>query len=97
MFAQTAIQAAQGDNMVNTPNELGAWLRLVLTPGVGSESARRLLAAFGQPAAVLAQSPTALSQVVSAAQTQALLLMPDGWANSCKTPSIGCTPTTPQA
>lgn len=66
--------------MVNTPEELGPWLRLVLTPGVGPESARRLLAAFGQPEAVLAQSPTALNQVVSAAQTQALLLMPDGCA-----------------
>ena len=66
--------------MVNTPDELGAWLRLVLTPGVGPESARRLLAAFGEPAAVLAQSPTALCQVVNAAQTQALLSVPSGCA-----------------
>ena len=36
--------------MVNTPEELGSWLRLSLTPGVGNESARKLLAAFGEPA-----------------------------------------------
>ncbi len=64
--------------MVNTPEELGAWLRLVLTPGVGPESARRLLAAFGEPQAIFAQTETALSQVVNAKQAQALRLMPDG-------------------
>jgi DNA processing protein len=62
----TAHQAAQGDKMVKTPEELGAWLRLALTPGVGPESARRLLAAFGEPQAIFAQTETALSQVVSA-------------------------------
>jgi DNA processing protein len=66
--------------MVNTPEELGAWLRLVLTPGVGPESARRLLAAFGEPQAIFGQTETALCQVVSAKQTQALQLMPDGCA-----------------
>ncbi|WP_291932096.1 DNA-processing protein DprA [Limnohabitans sp.] len=64
--------------MVNTPEELGAWLRLVLTPGVGPESARRLLAAFGEPQAIFAQNETALCQVVSAKQAQTLRLMPDG-------------------
>jgi hypothetical protein len=68
----TAHQAAQGDKMVYTPEELGAWLRLVLTPGVGPESARRLLAAFGEPQAIFGQTETALSQVVSAKQAQAL-------------------------
>ena len=67
--------------MVNTPEELGAWLRLVLTPGVGPESARRLLAAFGEPQAIFAQTETALCQVVSAKQAQALRLVPDGWAD----------------
>lgn len=67
--------------MVNTPQELGAWLRLVLTPGVGPESARRLLAAFGEPQALFAQTETALCQVVSAKQAQALRLMPDGCAD----------------
>jgi DNA processing protein len=77
----TAHQAAQGDNMVNNPDELGAWLRLVLTPGVGPESARRLLAAFGEPQAIFAQTETALCQVVSAKQAQALRLMPEGCAD----------------
>jgi len=67
--------------MVNTPEELGAWLRLVLTPGVGPESARRLLAAFGEPSAIFQQTETALCQVVSAKQAQALHLMPDGCAD----------------
>ena len=66
--------------MVNTPEELGAWLRLVLTPGVGPENARRLLAAFGEPQAIFAQTETALCQVVSAKQAQALQVMPDGCA-----------------
>jgi DNA processing protein len=77
----TAHQAAQGDKMVNTPEELGAWLRLVLTPGVGPESARRLLAAFGEPQAIFAQTETALCQVVSTKQAQALRLMPEGCAD----------------
>jgi DNA processing protein len=77
----TAKQAAQGDNMVNNPEELGAWLRLVLTPGVGPESARRLLAAFGEPQAIFAQTETALCQVVNAKQAQALRLMPGGCAD----------------
>jgi DNA processing protein len=52
--------------------ELAAWLRLTLTPGVGNDTARRLLAAFGMPQAVFEQSASALKQVVSAAQTKAL-------------------------
>ncbi len=66
--------------MVNTPEELGAWLRLVLTPGVGPENAKRLLAAFGEPETIFAQTETALCQVVSAKQAQALQAMPDGCA-----------------
>ena len=52
--------------------ELSAWLRLTLTPGVGNESIRKLLAAFGLPDAVLSQSSTALRQVVRPAQAIAL-------------------------
>lgn len=57
--------------------ELAAWLRLTLTPGIGNEAARKLLAAFGPPEAVFAQSATALRQVVSALQTSALQNPPD--------------------
>lgn len=52
--------------------ELAAWLRLTLTPGVGNEAARKLLAAFGLPDAIFRQSAAALTQVVSAAQAAAL-------------------------
>lgn len=67
--------------MVKTPQELGSWLRLVLTPGVGAETARRLLAAFGQPDAIFEQSDAALRQIVTAQQAQALGQAPDGWAS----------------
>ena len=52
--------------------ELTAWLRLDTTPGIGSATARRLLAAFGLPQSVFQQSAQALEQVVSARQAQAL-------------------------
>jgi DNA processing protein len=51
-------------------DELAAWLRLTLT--VGNATARRLLAAFGLPQAVLSQSEAALGQLVSSAQASAL-------------------------
>jgi DNA processing protein len=60
--------------------ELGAWLRLTLTPGIGKESARRLLAAFGLPSTIFQQDPSALRQLLSAAQTQALQEPPAGLA-----------------
>ena len=56
--------------------ELAAWLRLLLTPGIGNASARRLLAAFGLPGNVFTQSEALLSAVVSASQAQALLREP---------------------
>eukprot|EP01036_Dinobryon_divergens_P059162 gene59162-78944_t len=34
--------------------ELGAWLRLTQAPGIGGESVRRLLAAYGSPEHALA-------------------------------------------
>lgn len=44
--------------------ELTAWLRLVETPLVGREAARRLLAACGSPEAVIDASATALAALV---------------------------------
>jgi DNA processing protein len=70
--------------MVNTPEELGSWLRLSLTSGVGNESARKLLAAFGPPDSIFAQTESALRQVVSATQAQHLMGTPDGWADLCR-------------
>ncbi len=57
-------------------DELAAWLRLTLTPGVGNASARKLLAAFGLPHAVFEQSTLALQQVLSQAQAAALRTQP---------------------
>jgi DNA processing protein len=60
------------------PEELGAWLRLLETPGVGRESVRRLLAAFGSPQAVIAAGSDARREVVGAAQANALADEPEG-------------------
>jgi len=57
-------------------DELTAWLRLALTPGVGNDTARRLLAAFGLPQAIFGQSAAALRQLVSPAQASALAMPP---------------------
>ncbi len=59
------------------PHELAAWLRLLGTPGVGSDSARKLLAAFGPPAAVFVQERAALHAVVGPRLALALLTPPD--------------------
>jgi DNA processing protein len=59
-------------------NELAAWLRLALTPTLGNAGARKLLAAFGLPQAIFGQSQAALRQLVSAAQSAALLTEPLG-------------------
>ena len=56
--------------------ELASWLRLSLTPGVGNEAGRKLLAAFGLPEAIFSQSATALRQVVSETQTKHLRCEP---------------------
>lgn len=52
--------------------ELRAWLRLQLTPGVGDTTARRLLARFGLPEQVFQQSAAALESVVSPSVAKAL-------------------------
>lgn len=45
-------------------DELGAWLRLLMVPGLGPAPARRLLAAFGSPQAVFAVQPDAVRAVL---------------------------------
>jgi len=57
-------------------DELAAWLRLVETPKVGRESARKLLAAFGSPEAVIAASFDSHCQVVSESAARALMASP---------------------
>ena len=57
-------------------DELAAWLRLTLVPGVGNGTARKLLGAFGLPHAIFEQPASALGQVASSAQVQALRSTP---------------------
>ena len=57
-------------------DELAAWLRLALTPGVGNDAARRLLAAFGLPQAIFEQRPAAWRQLLTPAQAEALGELP---------------------
>ncbi|MFC5473360.1 DNA-processing protein DprA [Paraherbaspirillum soli] len=57
----------------HAPDELAAWLRLAETAGVGLETARRLLAAFGLPANIFETSFSALHKVVPERIAYALL------------------------
>jgi DNA processing protein len=52
---------------------LRAWLRLTLIPGVGGESRRQLLKAFGLPEAVFSAGSSALRAVVGATLAERLL------------------------
>lgn len=60
-------------------NELGAWLRLTLSPGVGNGAARRLLSQFGLPQAIFQQPAAALQQCVTPAQARSLCDVPSTW------------------
>ncbi len=66
--------------MIQSPDDLDAWLRLSLTPGVGDVSARKLLSVFGLPEQIFAQSESALRQVMGPAQAAALLAKPPQWS-----------------
>jgi DNA processing protein len=57
-------------------DELAAWLRLSLSPGVGNGTARKLLAAFGLPQRIFEQPASALTQVVSSTLAQGLRSTP---------------------
>lgn len=57
--------------------ELALWLRLTLTPGVGDQTARRLLASFGLPDDIFRQPAATLRQVVNEKLALALTQEPD--------------------
>ena len=59
---------------------LGAWLRLLLTPGLGPHSVRPLLARWGDAQAIWAQSPQAWAEQVGARCAQAMAQPPAGWS-----------------
>jgi len=90
--------AAHGNapfNRLMEREELASWLRLTLTPGVGNETARKLLAAFGLPDAVFRQPAAALRQVASPAQTDALRTEPPALAALWTAPGTGSRRTRP--
>lgn len=66
-------------------DELGAWLRLLLTPGVGNATARQLLAAWGGPHQVFAQSPAMLASLVGPRLADVLLAPPPEWTRQLDT------------
>lgn len=67
------------EHITLTDDELAAWLRLMLTDGVGNASAQKLLAAFGLPPAIFKQPRASLLHFVSERQAQALQSTPEGW------------------
>lgn len=54
---------------------LAAWLRLTLLPGIGGQTQRSLLRAFGLPEAIFGASIKALSDVVGLSQAERLLTL----------------------
>ena len=66
-------------------DELGAWLRLTLAPGVGNGAARRLLSCFGLPQVIFEQSASVLQQCVTANQARALCEVPPTWQSLLET------------
>jgi len=71
-----ALEAATLDDA-----ELGAWLHLLHSPGVGREAARRLLARFLSPQAAISAPVQALRDCVDAPTALALATPPDGHAD----------------
>jgi DNA processing protein len=64
-------------------DELAAWLRLVLTPGLGRAQARRLLAAAGSPQAVFELGAEALAGLAGSATGS--IPLPANWPESVQT------------
>lgn len=62
--------------MTLVAEDIAAWVQLEQTPGVGPETARKLLAAFGLPANILAAGFSALVKVVSERIAAALTAPP---------------------
>ena len=59
------------------------WLRLQMTPLVGTQTQHKLITLFGSPSAVFAQTASALQAWVSESQAQSLLRLPDEWEAVC--------------
>ena len=63
------------------PDDLDAWLHLLLTPGVGRDKARKLLAACGSPQAVLDAKPASLRELVGPSATTLFQAAPEAHAD----------------
>lgn len=73
-------------NAYNTnPDELSAWLRLTLTPGVGNDTSRKLLTAFGSVQAIFEQSTASLRQLGTDRLVNAIHTQPPGLPALLKT------------
>ena len=77
--------------------ETAAWLRLLLTPGLGRGPARRLLAKAGSAEQIWQLPPAIWRECVTEAQSQALSSLPEQWAEHWErlqrwlsTPAAGC-------
>lgn len=65
--------------MTVADDELAAWLRLLETPGIGRQRARRLLLAFGGPREIFEASPAAWREVLDGHKvSEALAQAPEG-------------------
>ena len=66
-------------------DDLAAWLRLSLTPGIGNQRARQLLKALGLPQTIFDSSKSALCAVLSEGLADALLESPPGLEDLLRT------------
>ena len=79
--AKTPVQQASCQMVTSMDSEeLRAWLRLALTPGVGNITARKLLTAFGSAQAIFEQSSASLEQLGSKKLASILRSEPSGLA-----------------
>lgn len=78
-----ANQDLQGGQGAGLDAELAAWLRLLLTPGVGRATARRLLARAGSAQGIWQLPRGAWRACASEAQAQALAEPPEPWPAQC--------------
>ena len=76
MANRAAVHGAHGPDR----QALGAWLRLLLTPGLGPQTVRPLLERWGSAEAVWAQSPAAWAELVGPRHAQAMAQTPPTWA-----------------
>ncbi|MFX7013403.1 hypothetical protein ABTH90_17725, partial [Acinetobacter baumannii] len=64
-------------NLTETQREeISSWIRLMAVPGVGSETARRLLAALGVPQLIFSSGYEKLARLVTDKLARAILQEP---------------------